>query len=131
MSARQNPFVLLPLAARFAQADNGAVQVRASIAAVSVLLLCIAAPAHPVPAHRPPGTAQAAHAVPPPEERIDINHASLQELMTVPGMTHSWAGRIVRFRPYRAKNELFDRGILPGDVYLRIKDFVIAHRQKP
>ena len=39
---------------------------------------------------------------PPPEARIDINHASVKELLKVPGMTPSWAGRIVRFRPYRA-----------------------------
>lgn len=43
-------------------------------------------------------------------------------------MTRSWAGRIVRFRPYRMKNELVDRGVLPTPVYDRIKDYVIAHR---
>jgi hypothetical protein len=45
-------------------------------------------------------------------------------------MTPSWAGRIVRFRPYRTKQDLFDRGVLPSDVYDRIKDYVIAHRDK-
>lgn len=50
--------------------------------------------------------------------------------MRVPGMTRSWAGRIVRFRPYRSKAELEDRGVLPSDVYDRIKDYVIAHREK-
>jgi hypothetical protein len=43
-------------------------------------------------------------------------------------MTSSWAGRIVRFRPYRAKNDLLDRGIVTSQVYDRIKDYVIAHR---
>ncbi len=65
---------------------------------------------------------------PPPEARIDINHASVSELMKVPGMSPSWAGRIVRFRPYRAKNDLLDRGIVTSQVYDRIKDYVIAHR---
>ena len=65
---------------------------------------------------------------PPPEARIDINHASLVELLKVPGMTPSWAGRIVRFRPYRAKNDLIDRGIVSNQIYDRIKDYVIAHR---
>jgi DNA uptake protein ComE-like DNA-binding protein len=65
---------------------------------------------------------------PPPEARIDINHASVEELLKVPGMTRSWAGRIVRFRPYRSKQDLLDRGVLPGDVYDRIRDYVIAHR---
>ncbi len=68
--------------------------------------------------------------IPPPEARIDINHASVEELLKVPGMTPSWAGRIVRFRPYRTKQDLLDRGVLPSDVYDRIKDYVIAHRDK-
>jgi competence protein ComEA len=72
----------------------------------------------------PPTSANA----PPPEARIDINHASLNELLKVPGMTPSWAGRIVRFRPYRTKQDLLDHGVLPSNVYDRIKDYVIAHR---
>lgn len=70
------------------------------------------------------------HAIPPPEARVDINHASVAELMKVPGMTHTWAGRIVRFRPYHAKNDLLQRGVLPDGVYDRIKDYIIAHREK-
>ena len=70
------------------------------------------------------------HATPPAEFRVDINHASLEELLKVPGMTHSWAGRIVRFRPYRTKQDLVDRGVVNSDVYNRIKDFIIAHREK-
>jgi competence protein ComEA len=80
-----------------------------------------------------PQVAQAAtkaKSIPPPEDRVDINHASVAALLKVPGMTPSWAGRIVRFRPYRTKQDLLDRGVLPGDVYDRIKDYVIAHREK-
>jgi DNA uptake protein ComE-like DNA-binding protein len=65
---------------------------------------------------------------PPPEARIDINHATLNELLKVPGMTPSWAGRIVRFRPYRSTAELLENGIVTSAVYDRIKDYVIAHR---
>ena len=66
--------------------------------------------------------------IPPPAARVDINHASVGELLKVPGMTPTWAGRIVRFRPYRTKQDLLDHGVLPSDVYDRIKDYVIAHR---
>jgi DNA uptake protein ComE-like DNA-binding protein len=66
---------------------------------------------------------------PPPEARIDINHASVDELLKVPGMTPSWAGRIVRFRPYRTKQDLLERGVVNSQVYDRIKDYVIAHRK--
>ena len=68
---------------------------------------------------------------PPPEEmRVDINHASVEELMKVPGMTRSWAGRIVRFRPYRTKQDLVEHGIVNSEVYERIKDYIIAHRSQ-
>jgi competence protein ComEA len=61
---------------------------------------------------------------------VDINHASLNELLKVPGMTPSWAGRIIRYRPYHSKTDLLQRGVVPDAVYDRIKDFVIAHRNK-
>lgn len=72
----------------------------------------------------------AQHAPPPEASRVDINHATLEELLKVPGMTRTWAARIVRFRPYRTKQDLVDRGIMSGDVYNRIKDYIIAHREK-
>jgi DNA uptake protein ComE-like DNA-binding protein len=62
--------------------------------------------------------------------RIDINHASIDELMKVPGMTRSWAERIVRFRPYHTKNDLLERGVVTDQVFVRIVDYIIAHRDK-
>lgn len=79
-------------------------------------------------------TAQAkprAQTLPAPEARIDINTASLEQLLKVPGMTRTWAARIIRYRPYRAKNDLIDRGVVSSQVYDHIKDYVIAHRVKP
>jgi len=66
---------------------------------------------------------------PLPEMRVDINHASAEELLKIPGMTPSWAGRIVRFRPYRTKLDLVEYGVVTSQVYDRIKDYVIAHRE--
>ena len=65
---------------------------------------------------------------PASEARIDINHATLQQLVKVPGMTETWARRIVRFRPYRTKIELLDNGIVTSQIYDRIKDYIIAHK---
>jgi len=65
---------------------------------------------------------------PPAQARTDINRATVEELLKVPGMTRSWAGRIVRFRPYRSKQDLLDRGVVTSQVYDRIEDYVIAHR---
>lgn len=70
-------------------------------------------------------------AAPAVEARVDINRASVEELMKVPGMTATWAGRIVRFRPYRTKLDLLERGVVTSQVYDRIKDSVVAHRDKP
>jgi DNA uptake protein ComE-like DNA-binding protein len=63
-----------------------------------------------------------------PEDRVDLNHATVEQLLKVPGLTRPWAERIVRFRPYRSKQDLVDLGVLPGQVYIRIRDYVIAHR---
>jgi DNA uptake protein ComE-like DNA-binding protein len=82
-------------------------------------------------------TLQSAHAQagfqnpPAPEVRVDINAASLDQLLKVPGMTRTWAARIIRYRPYRAKSDLVDRGVVTSQVYDRIKDYIIAHRGKP
>jgi competence protein ComEA len=76
---------------------------------------------------RPASSGQSARA---PDARIDINTASLEELMKAPGMTHAWAARIIRYRPYHAKNDLLDKGIVSNQVYDRIKDYIIAHRNR-
>jgi DNA uptake protein ComE-like DNA-binding protein len=102
--------------------DNGPVIPRRQVllAASATLLVSLSAL---------PQAARNSHVAPPsPEERIDINHATLDELMKMPGMTQSWAGRIIRFRPYRTKGELVQHGVITGAVYMRIKDYVIAHR---
>ena len=63
-----------------------------------------------------------------PAEPVDLNRATVAELMQVPGLTAAWAGRIVRFRPYRSKLDLLDQGVVTPDVYRRIRDNVVAHR---
>jgi len=63
-----------------------------------------------------------------PDELVDINRASVQEMLKVPGMTKTWAARIVRFRPYRTKLDLVEQGVVTPEVYQRIRDGVIAHR---
>jgi DNA uptake protein ComE-like DNA-binding protein len=110
-------------------AENGAVQRKmrfAALASVS-LGLCLSGAAQ--------YQDQGVRAVPrtsatalPPEARIDINRASVDQLLKAPGMTRIWAGRIVRFRPYRTKLDLVEKGVITAEVYDRIKDFVIAHR---
>jgi len=76
------------------------------------------------------GVPKTSASAPPPEQRVDINHASVDELLKVPGLTRGWAERIVRYRPYRTKQDLFEKGVVNSQVYDHIKDFVIAHHNK-
>lgn len=115
-------------------AENGALQItirRAAILCLTFVLLgaCFSGTAQNQDRDSRGAPATSASA-PPPEARVDINHATVKVLLTVPGLTPSWAGRIVRFRPYHSKTDLLDRGIVTMQVYDRIKDFVIAHRDK-
>jgi len=94
--------------------------------AVAIAALTIATPARPAFIHRSqPRVAQASVI----GEPVDINTASIEQLIRIPGLTRTWAARIIRFRPYRGKNELLDHGIISVAVYARIKDRIIAHRQ--
>jgi DNA uptake protein ComE-like DNA-binding protein len=81
----------------------------AGVAAAALVLGCAAGSARPV-------------------ELVDVNQATVAELMQVPGMTPVWAARIVRFRPYRSKLDLLDQGVVSPEVYQRIRDGVVAHR---
>ncbi len=67
---------------------------------------------------------------PAPEDRLDLNTATMQRLLKLPGMTRVWAARIVKFRPYQRKDDLVNRGIVTSEVYKRIADWVVAHRVK-
>jgi DNA uptake protein ComE-like DNA-binding protein len=111
--------------------QNGAVRASARCAVTTMVILCacLCSPARNQDRDRSGASSISAHP-PAPEARVDINHASIDELMKVPGMTETWAARIVRFRPYRTKQDLLDKGVVTSQVYDRIKDSVIAHKEK-
>ena len=103
-------------------------RVRFSALATAILGLCLAGIAQSQDRDTR-GLPKTSATAPRPEMRVDINHASVDELLKVPGMTPSWAGRIVRFRPYRTKRDLVEYGVVTSQVYDRIKDYVIAHQK--
>ena len=112
------------------KADNGPMRAMMQIAAMAIVMLGASVPgATEIAAGREPESPKM-RSIPAPEARVDINHAGPDELLKVPGMTRTWAARIVRFRPYHAKNDLLDRGVVPSEVYDRIKDYVVAHRDR-
>jgi DNA uptake protein ComE-like DNA-binding protein len=112
------------------QADNGAVRTRTRFTALALAILCASLTGIAQNQDRDSrGVPKTSATAPPPEARIDINHATADELLKVPGMTPSWAGRIVRFRPYRTKQDLLEKGVVSSEVYDLIKDYVIAHQK--
>ena len=62
--------------------------------------------------------------------KLDINTATLAQLQAVHGLGPVYAKRIVAGRPYTSKRQLKTRGILPDNLYMQVKDHLIAHRPK-
>ena len=90
------------------------------------------APAAPAaPATTPaPGTAAspATAAAPKAAPLVDINHATKEELDALPGIGAARADAIIKGRPYKGKDELLRKKVIPSNVYDGIKDRIVARQ---
>ncbi len=83
-----------------------------------------AKPAAQTPAAKPAMMKPAATKV----EMLDLNTATRDQLVALPGIGETYADAIIKNRPYKAKNELVSKKVIPAAAYKKIRAKVIAHQ---
>ena len=64
-------------------------------------------------------------------KQINLNTASKDDLMGLPGMTSDWAEGIIVARPYYAPSDIVKRRIVPKGEYDKISDRITTSGAKP
>ena len=62
----------------------------------------------------------------PMKKQLDLNSASDEDLKQLPGIGDALSKKIIDNRPYKRKDELVSKKVLPRATYEKIKDQVIA-----
>ena len=77
----------------------------------------------------PAPKADAKMAPAPKADLLDINSASADELDALPGIGKAYSAAIIKGRPYKGKDDLVNKKIIPQNVYDGIKDKIIAKQK--
>jgi competence protein ComEA len=106
-----------------------ALALSAFIAAPAIAQTSTPAP-NTAPAATAPKPAPAATAPKPATAAlIDINSASKAELDALPQIGSARADAIIKGRPYKGKDDLINKKIIPQNAYDAIKDKIIAKQK--
>ena len=62
-------------------------------------------------------------------ELLDINSAKAEELKALPGIGDAYSEKIIKGRPYKRKDELVQRKIIPPATYDKVKDQIVAKQK--
>jgi DNA uptake protein ComE-like DNA-binding protein len=63
------------------------------------------------------------------KELLDINSASADDLKALKGIGDAYSAAIIKNRPYKGKDDLVQKKVIPEKTYAAIKDQIIAKQK--